>query len=102
MGRKEFDPAKIVQTKFTPSETIMELAASARTYSGQEKQGVHEIAQRNPSVIDLEIAFTKTDEEGKKSAPRIALAALHNSAANISFPSYQTQIPSASRLPNHS
>src|SRR5258708_12707729 len=94
MGRKEFDPAKIVQTKFTPSETIMELAASARTYSGQEKQGVHEIAQRNPSVIDLEIAFTKTDEEDKKSAPRIALAASHNSPSKISVRFYVQKIPS--------
>lgn len=60
MGKKELDPAKIVQTKYIPAETVRELAASARTYSGAEKQGVHEIARRNRSVIDLEIAFTKT------------------------------------------
>jgi len=102
MRRKEFDPAKIVQTKFTPSETVKELAASARRYSGQEKQGVHEISQKNPSVVDLEIAFTKTDEEGKKSAPRMDLAALHNSDGKISVRFYEAKMASDSRLRQNS
>jgi hypothetical protein len=69
-------PASIVQTSFVPSETVKQLVASAETYSGEEKRGVHEIAKRNSSVIDLEIAFTKTGEDGKRSSPRIDLGAL--------------------------
>jgi hypothetical protein len=34
-------PASIVQTSFVPSETVKQLVASAETYSGEEKRGVH-------------------------------------------------------------
>jgi hypothetical protein len=102
LGRKQLDPAKIVQTEFTPSETVKELAAAARIYSGAEKQGVHEIAQRNHSVIDLEIAFTKTDEEGNKSVPRIDMAALHEEDGKISVRFYEAKLASDTRLRQNS
>lgn len=102
MGGKELDPAKIVQTKYTPAETVRELAAAARTYSGAEKQGVHEIARRNPSVIDLEIAFTKTNGDGKQSAPRIDLAALHDSGGKILVRFYEAKLASDPRLRQNS
>jgi hypothetical protein len=98
MGGKKLDPVNIVQTKFTPAETVRELAAAAQPYSGPEKQGVHEIARKNPSVIDLEIAFTKADDNGKKSAPRIDLAALHKSNGRISVRFYEAKLASDSRL----
>jgi hypothetical protein len=102
MGGKELDPAKIVQTKYTSAETVRELAAAARNYSGAEKQGVHDIARRNPSVIDLEIAFTKTDSDGKQSAPRIDLAALHDSGGKILVRFYEAKLASDPRLRQNS
>jgi hypothetical protein len=92
-------PASIVQTSFVPSETVKQLVASAETYSGEEKRGVHEIAKRNSSVIDLEIAFTKTGEDGKRRAPRIDLGALHvvgESEACLTF--YEVKLASDVRL----
>lgn len=78
---------------------MKQLVASAETYSGEEKRGVHEIAKRNSSVIDLEIAFTKTGEDGKRSAPRIDLGALHGvgeSEACLTF--YEVKLASDVRL----
>jgi hypothetical protein len=92
-------PASIVQTSFVPSETVKQLVASAETYSGEEKRGVHEIAKRNSSVIDLEIAFTKTGEDGKRSSPRIDLGALQavgESDACLTF--YEAKLASDVRL----
>jgi hypothetical protein len=99
MDGQPLKPASIVQTSFVPSETVKQLVASAETYSGEEKRGVHEIAKRNSSVIDLEIAFTKTGEEGKRSSPRIDLGALQvvgEGDASLTF--YEAKLASDVRL----
>src|SRR5580692_11762823 len=99
MDRQPLKPASIVQTSFVPSETVKQLVASAETYSGEEKRGVHEIAKRNSSVIDLEIAFTKTGEDGKRSSPRIDLGALQvvgEGDASLTF--YEAKLASDVRL----
>ena len=67
------------------SKTIEDLDALKRAsgvYSGDEKTGVHQIAMKNPLVLDLEIAFG-----GGGSAPRIDLAAIQvtNDAATLVF-----------------
>ncbi len=98
IGKAELDPAKLIQTKFVAGETVKELATSARIYSGQEKQGVHAIALKNPSVIDLEIAFTKIDDDGDRGAQRIDLAALHKSGGRISVKFYEAKLASDTRL----
>jgi hypothetical protein len=54
------------------------------TYAGVEKSGVHVIAKQNPTVIDLEIAFTKTGEAVSPTALRMDLAALHPKSRTLS------------------
>jgi hypothetical protein len=53
---------------------------AAGLFSGSEKTGCHEIAVRNPGIIDVEIAFPGTvslDDGGDdKRAPRVDLASL--------------------------
>lgn len=98
MGKAELNPATLIQIKFVAGETVKELATSARIYSGQEKQGVHTIALKNPSVVDLEIAFTKIDDDGNRGAQRIDLAALHKSGGRISVKFYEAKLASDTRL----
>jgi hypothetical protein len=61
-------------------QTISKMKATAGAFSGSEKAGCHEIAVRNPEVIDVEIAFpgiVSLDDGGDdKTAPRVDLAAV--------------------------
>jgi hypothetical protein len=74
---KEFavKPSDIVQTLYEPNVTLPRLIRTASRFSGAEKAGVHEIAQSEKKVIDLEIGFSQSDDEGS-SAPRMDLAVL--------------------------
>jgi len=63
-------------------ETLAKLKKAAGLFSGLEKTGCHEIAVRNPGVVDCEIAFpgkvSLDDGGGDKLAPRIDLAAFED------------------------
>lgn len=59
-------------------QTLSKMKTTAGAFSGSEKTGCHEIAVRNPEVIDVEIAFpgiVSLDDGGDdKTAPRVDLA----------------------------
>lgn len=60
---------------------VSKLKKAAAPYSGEEKQGVHQIVTSNPNVIDVEIAFGLENEEDKsKSTNRIDFAAIQTGA----------------------
>ena len=58
-------------------DDVKELKRTVKRYADAEKSGVHNIvmSDRNPNVLDLEIAISKG-----KAAPRVDLAALHEDA----------------------
>lgn len=69
------EPSDIVQTLYEPNITLPRLIKAASRFSGAEKAGVHEIARNEAKVIDLEIAFSQSGDDGS-SAPRMDLAVL--------------------------
>ncbi len=71
-------PCDVICTNYECGQTLPRLIAAASVYAGNEKQGIHVIARQNPTVVDLEIAFTQMGEAGEDGrALRIDLAALH-------------------------
>ena len=70
------DPATIVHTVYQSKLTLPQLIRTASGFAGPEKSGVHKIAQKEPKVVDLEIAFTLTGEDDSPSAPRMDIAVL--------------------------
>ena len=70
-------PSDVVQIRYDSEEALNRMIRTASRYSGPEKTGVHQIAQSEPKVVDLEIAFTRSGDPGQKStAPRMDLAVL--------------------------
>jgi hypothetical protein len=68
------DPAKVVQTRYQSSRTLRNLINTAERFSGEEKKGVAQIVEKEPKVVDVEIAFTRSGDPGEKStAPRMDL-----------------------------
>jgi hypothetical protein len=71
-------PCDVICTNYESDRTLPRLIAAASVYAGKEKQGVHAIAGKNETVVDLEVAFTQTSEAGEDvGAFRIDLAVLH-------------------------
>ena len=59
--------------------TLAKLKTASALFAGGEKEGCHEIAVRNPNVIDVEIAFSREnvpDDDLLRKIPRIDLAAV--------------------------
>ena len=76
-GKKfAIDPSEIVHTVFESKLTLPQLIKTASRFSGPEKTGVHKIAQKEPKVVDLEVAFTAAGESESLSAPRMDIAVL--------------------------
>jgi hypothetical protein len=80
-----FDVAGILKKggfigRYVDATTLAKMKSAAGLFSGLEKTGCHEIAVRNPTVIDCEIAFpgvvSPSEDTVKKSAPRVDLASL--------------------------
>jgi len=94
MKEQPIKPDTLIQTSYISGKTVPRLVHSAISHSNPEKRGVHVIANGNPNVIDMEIAYSKEREPGpedpsklddaddnkprkaKSTAPRIDLAAL--------------------------
>jgi hypothetical protein len=71
-------PCDVICTNYESDRTLPRLIDAASYYASEEKKGVHVIAGKNPTVVDVEVAFTQTGEAGEDaSALRIDLAALH-------------------------
>lgn len=79
-----FDLSNLVERgfirRYEGAATIAKMKTAAGLFPGLEKIGCHEIAVRNPEVIDCEIAFPGAVSEGggtpDKRAPRVDLASL--------------------------
>jgi hypothetical protein len=86
-----FDVASLVENGFIRHykgpATLAKMKSAAGLFSGLEKTGCHEIAVRNPSVIDCEIAFARSmspgDGGGKNAAPRVDLASLERDGNDV-------------------
>jgi hypothetical protein len=73
----KIDPGTAVRTTYDSPETLNRMIQTALSYSGAEKDGVHQIAQREPKVVDLEIAFARSgNSSAKATALRMDLAVL--------------------------
>jgi len=91
----EFGIADLVKRaliqRYERGSTLKKMKAAAGLFSGAEKSGCHEIAVRNPNVIDAEIAFpgvvSLEDGGDDKKAPRVDLAALeaHDGEVRLVF-----------------
>jgi hypothetical protein len=63
--------------RFVPGETLSKLKKAAKAHSDREKEGVHQIACRNSSVLDVEIAIPgMAAMPGELGSPRLDIAAL--------------------------
>lgn len=77
-----FDTAALLQgaliSRYEGPATLAKLKAAAALFAGDEKRGCHEIAVRNPGVIDVEVAFPGQHTLGVHTytAPRVDLAAV--------------------------
>lgn len=71
------DPAKVVQTRYQSKMTLRNLINTAARFSGAEKKGIAQIVEKEPRVVDVEVAFTQSgDPEEGPTAPRMDLAVL--------------------------
>lgn len=67
---------------FSDFSDVSALKRAADVYAGEEKIGVHKIVMSNPNIIDVEIAFSTTNEKsGARVAQRIDFAALKRDGA---------------------
>jgi len=94
------NPHEVICTDYEPHRTLNRLIDGASPYTSEEKKGVHVIARKNPTVVDLEIAFTQTGEaEEDVKALRIDLAALHEDGdSKAKFVFYEAKRADDSRL----
>lgn len=90
MADGTFDTAALLQhalvSRYEGPATLSKLKTAAGLFAGEEKRGCHEIAVRNPSVLDVEIAFPgkHTFEGGRTAtAPRIDFAAVEADGADV-------------------
>jgi hypothetical protein len=78
-GKFEFGKVaeRMLTRDYEGTATLGRLKRAAALYSGREKEGVHEIATSNPSVIDVEIAInTAGIADAVKKLPRMDVASL--------------------------
>lgn len=77
-----FDIAALLQKgfmgRYEGKDTLRKMKSAAGVFADAEKAGCHEVAIRNPNVIDVEVAFPgKYVFDGKETtAPRVDLAAV--------------------------
>jgi hypothetical protein len=54
---------------YVHGETLRRMKKAAKVFSGVEKQGVHDVFDGNPNVIDLEIALSELADRDDKEGP---------------------------------
>ena len=78
-----------------------EVKRAASAYSGQEKEGVHEIATSNLSVVDVEIAINASGIPGiKRKLPRMDLANFETTANGVDLVFWEAKMFSNPELEN--
>jgi hypothetical protein len=83
-----FDFVKVADRMLTRNyegaATLGRLKKAAALYSGREKEGVHEIATSNPSVVDVEIAISAAGvPDVVKKLPRMDIASLETAESGV-------------------
>lgn len=84
-GKFQFDPDVLLIRQYVPGETLEKLKRAAKRYSGREKRGVQEIAEANPNLVDVEIAFRQGADSVR--VPRIDFATFEEGkdGVNLAF-----------------
>ncbi|WP_234050718.1 MULTISPECIES: hypothetical protein [unclassified Xanthobacter] len=80
-GAFQFDPDVLLTRKYVPGVSLEKLKRAAKRYAGKEKQGVQQIAEANPNLIDVEIAFREKIDSSR--VPRIDFATFEDGGSGI-------------------
>lgn len=92
---------RMLTRDYEGAETLAKLKRAASAYSGQEKEGVHEIATSNLSVVDVEIAINASGIPGiKRKLPRMDLANFETTANGVDLVFWEAKTFSNPELEN--
>src|SRR4029079_14615580 len=92
---------RMLTRDYEGAATLAKLKRAASPYSGQEKEGVHEIATSNLSVVDVEIAINAYGVPGiKRNLPRMDLANFETTATGVDLVFWQAKTFSNPELEN--
>ena len=92
---------RMLTRDYEGTETLAKLKRAASPYSGQEKEGVHEIATSNLSVVDVEIAINASGVPGiKRNLPRMDLANFETTATGVDLVFWEAKTLSNPELEN--
>lgn len=86
---------------YAGAETLHGWVEAARRYAGLEKKGVAIIAEKHPSVIDVEMALPAdepTTPHGKKVANRMDIVALETKGESVRLAFYEAKLLSNAEL----
>ena len=72
--------------------TLNKLKRGAEIYANDEKRGVHAIATGNPSVVDIEIAFSARGLEGLGHQPRADIAAFETDGDAVKLTFWEAKL----------
>ncbi|MBR1129505.1 hypothetical protein [Bradyrhizobium iriomotense] len=92
---------RMLTRKYEGVETLAKLKRAASLYSGREKEGVHEIATSNLSVVDVEIAINASGVPGvERNLPRMDLANFETTANGVDLVFWEAKTFSNPELEN--
>ena len=92
---------RMLTRDYEGAETLAKLKRAASHYSGQEKEGVHEIATSNDSVVDVEIAINASGiPDVERNLPRMDLANFETSANGVDLVFWEAKTFSNPELEN--
>lgn len=89
---KSLKKRKPIISEYDGAETLKKLKRAANYYSKGEKVGVHAIAQRNGSVVDVEIVFSATGEDKGEKLPRADIAAFEQEGDHINLVFWEAKL----------
>jgi hypothetical protein len=101
----KFDFGKVAERMLTReyegAATLGRLKRAAALYSGREKEGVHEIATSNSSVVDVEIAINAAGvPDAVKKLPRMDVASLETAEDGVDLVFWEAKTFSNPELEN--
>lgn len=92
---------RMLTREYEGAMTLDKLKRAASLYSGREKEGVHEIATSNLSVVDVEIAINASGVPGvERNLPRMDLANFETTANGVDLVFWEAKTFSNPELEN--
>ncbi|MDI3563915.1 hypothetical protein [Bradyrhizobium sp. Arg816] len=92
---------RMLTRDYEGAKTLEKLKRAASLYSGQEKEGVHEIATANNSVVDVEIAINASGiPDVERNLPRMDLANFETTANGVDLVFWEAKTFSNPELEN--